>query len=512
MAGFSEQRAAILDALVGAGLGMDAATKIANVLGNSIQEMRHDGPVEIDSTPSGLRQVSAAERKVRFTNLDVRLNDPDHRQQRVASSEERREKEPDPNVTVSVPPQQTDANFRVAGGSLTEIAGDGQAAAVNVRNVVAGRPPAGLPITMLDSQANQLVGKEPQARVLHNDGTARMDLRETGRDLTWTLQMLNREEYDVVTDVEYLPGKGLRITYERIKAWNENKERVETIPTVKQDVVSDIIEDKNGLRAKRRTVQVFESTGQFTSFFNTFRIGKFTGEWLVGATKSVKQVWPETAVGQTVNTQVMNLTHNVANSTDSGGAPIERYVLYAIRSEDKNTTAAASAYDQDPITKDQPKTFTALGEPYEQVDAPKAAYYAISIEPSMDCDAFSSLDPKRVHNLSGYDPDIQSALVYDPPGSGAPVGTKACLKWAACQIPVITGVVETASGLQFTRQLVNVIRCEPLSATTVATATQTVLTGATETSTALVFSRASLKVLGTTPIADIGIPIADCPT
>jgi hypothetical protein len=470
MAGYSEQRAAILDALVGAGLGMEAATQIANVLGNSIQEMRHAGPVEIDSTPPGLRQVSAAERKVRFTNLDMRLNDPDHRPQRVASSEERREKEPDPNVTVVVPPQQTDATFRVANGSLTDVAGDGQAASVNVRNVVAGRPPAGLPITMLDSQANQLVGKAPQARVLHNDGTARMDLRETGRDVTWQLQMLNREDYDVVTDVEYLPGKGLRITYERIKAWNENKERVETIPTVKQDVVSDIIEDKNGLRARRRTVQVFESTGQFTSFFNTFRIGKFTGQWLAGTTKNVTQVWPEPAVGQTITVQVTNLTHNVADSTNAGGTAIERYVLYAIRSQDKHTTADAAAYNQDPITKDQPQQFTVLGEPVEQVDAPTAVYYALSIEPSVDCDAFSSLDPKRVQTLPGYDPDLQSALVYDPPGSGAPSGTKPCLRWAACQIPVITGVVETAAGLQFTRQLVNVIRCAPLSSTLIPTA------------------------------------------
>jgi hypothetical protein len=505
MAGFSEQRAAILDALVGAGLGMEASTQIANILGNSIQEMRHAGPVALDSTPPDLRQVSAAERKVRFTNLDVRLNDPDHRPQRVAPSENRKDKEPEPNVTVVIPPQQTDATFRIANGSLTEVAGDGQAAAVNVRNVVAGRPPAGLPITMLDSQANQLVGKAPQARVLHNDGTARMDLRETGRDVTWQLQMLNREDYDVVTDVEYLPGKGLRITYERIKAWNENKGRVETIPAVKQDVVSDVIEDKNGLRAKRRTVDVFAATGQFTSFFNTFRIGKFTGQWLAGATKTVTQVWPEPPAAP-VTAQVKNLTTSVANSTTAGGDAIERYVLYAIRSEDKNTAAAAGAYDQDPITKDQPQQFTAMGNPVEEVDKPKAVYYAISIQPSEDCDAFSSLDALRAGELTGYDASRQGALTYEIGGA------KPCLRWAVCQIPVITGVTDTGSALVFSRSLVNVICCESLADVTVATTSRTVLTHVAETSTALVFSRESLRVLGTAAVADLNIPIADCPS
>ena len=59
MASFGEQRRQLQAALVSAGLAPSAAAQIANILGNSAQAMRHAGPMEIDTTPAGLRQVTA---------------------------------------------------------------------------------------------------------------------------------------------------------------------------------------------------------------------------------------------------------------------------------------------------------------------------------------------------------------------------------------------------------------------------------------------------------------------
>jgi hypothetical protein len=130
MAGFSEQRRQLRNALLAAGMTPDSATQIANILGNSAQGLRHAGPVEIDSTPQDLRFVTPEQRKLRLSNLDFRQGDPDYRPQLTASSEERKENEPEPNVVAIVAPQQTPANFRVAPGSLTDVAGNGQAAAL----------------------------------------------------------------------------------------------------------------------------------------------------------------------------------------------------------------------------------------------------------------------------------------------------------------------------------------------------------------------------------------------
>ena len=461
MAGFSEQRQQLRNALVSAGIGPDAATQIANILGNSAQAMRHAGPVEVDSTPADLRSVGPDQRRVRFPNLDFREGDPDPRPQRVASSEERKEKEPEPNVLPVIAPQQTDATFRVAGGSLTDVAGNGQNVSVNVRNVVAARPPAGLPIALLDSQANQLVGKSPRARVNQNDGTARLDIQETGREMLWNLQMLNRADYDVVTKIEFVEGRGLEVTYERIKAWNENKERVDTIPTVDQPVVSEIVNDKNGLRGRRRLIPVFSSRGESSTFFNVYRIGTFTGGWGIGTTKTVTQVWPTSSSTVTVK----NLTQEIADTNE------EKYVLFAARTKDAVPGSPAPSADKDaprPILTNQP-AFTATGDLVERRNDPEVEYYALEIQNAQACTAFHSLNGQRVDELTGYQPDVPSALSYAIAGEGE----SECLRWRSRLVTVITDVALTAYGLEF--------------------------------------SRKQLYVLGELPAEPLLIPVTDCP-
>jgi hypothetical protein len=125
MSAFGEQRRQIRGALVQAGLSPDAATQIANILGNSAQEMRHSGSVTHDSTPADFRMVGPEQRKTRFVNMDDRAADPDYRPQRVADSEEKVVSQPEPNVISVVAPQQIEANFRVANGTLTSVVGNG---------------------------------------------------------------------------------------------------------------------------------------------------------------------------------------------------------------------------------------------------------------------------------------------------------------------------------------------------------------------------------------------------
>lgn len=451
MSGFSEQRQQLRGALVAAGLSPDAATQIANILGNSAQEMRHAGAVEVDTTPDGMRFVTPEARRLRFPNLDQRQQDPDHRRRTTAPSEERREAEPDPNVVVVMAPQQTDANFQVAPGALTDVQGNGQAAQVNVRNVVAARPAAGLPVALLDSQANRLVGKAPRAQVGQNDGTARLDIQETGQEVLWNLQMLNRSEYDVVTKIEYVDGKGLEITYERIKAWDQQKERVDTIPVVEQPVVTNIVEDRSGLRGEKRVIPAFSSRSDANAYFNTFRVGRFSGGWAAGTTKLIEQVWPTSRDGTFPSVTVHNLTHPVADTQET------KYVLYAPRTNDSvvglssPVPAATSPLMSGAPLRDANGELVDVGP--NGVNAPAMQYYAIEIQSASDCTAFSSLNGKTVTTLPGYDVNKPSALSYEwASESGHP-----CLKWRSHLVTVITGVELTTQGLVFTRRSLYVL-------------------------------------------------------
>lgn len=460
MSGFSEQRRQLHGALVAAGLSDDAAAKIASILGNSAQEMRHAGQVSLDTTPAGLRSVTPQARKLRFPNLDQRQKDPDHRRLTTAPSEERSEPEPDPNVVVVVPPQQTTANFQVAAGAFTDVQGNGQAAQVDVRNFVAGRPLTGLPLTLLDAPGNRIVGKAPRAQVANNDGTARLDIRETPQEVLWNLQMLDRSEYDVVTKVEYVDGKGLEVTYERIKAWNQQKERVDTIPVQQQPVVTEIVDDRKGLRAKRRTIPVFSSFGAPNSYFNTFRIGTFTGGWVSGSYKTVTQVWPRKdhpSSPAQITVPVFNMTRTIADT------PETKYVLYAPRTQDVVRAPPGGNDDPAPDMTGVPLV-DAIGE-YIDVEsdgthAPESDYYAIEIQEATACTAFSSLNGILVSELWGftngaYDAPalegVPQALSYSMLGEYTDHPAQ-CLMWRSAVVDVITDVQLTSTHLVFSRK------------------------------------------------------------
>jgi hypothetical protein len=445
MAGFSEQRQQLRNALLAAGLSPDAATQIANILGNSSQSLRHAGPVEIDTTPADLRFVEPEQRKQRFPNLDFRDADPDHRPQRTATSENREAPKPAPNIAPVLAPQQSPSPHGVAPGALTDVAGNGEAARVDVRHFVAANPADGLPMAMLDAQANRLVGKSPRAQVGPDDGSARLEIQETGREVVWNLQMLNRSEYDVVTKIEYVSGRGLEVTYERIKAWDQQRTSVDTIPVEERDVVTEILDDSRGLRGSRRTVPVFESRGAGPSYFNTFRVGTFEDDWPIGTTKEVTQVWPTSDL--VVN--VVNYTRDIA---DASG---QRYVIFAARTESEVTPQSAeSGVDApQPVVTDPPLR-DVNGEIVDSdpdgEHAPAVEYVAIEIQNSQNCRAFHSLDGKQVSDLPGY-------LAYTPAALSYGTVDQPCLEWRSHTVDVITDVVLSPGGLTFSRKTLYVL-------------------------------------------------------
>lgn len=355
MAGFSEQREKLRKTLISSGLSADAAARIANVLGNGEQSLRHSGEVTIDTTPKDLRQVDGTKRKQRFPNLDFRDGDPDYRRRRTSKSERRRKKKRAPNVTSSSPPQAdpSGATIGLVPGPLTDIGCVDGNAAVGVRHIPRGRPVGRLPVAMVDAASDAFVSKSPKAKVAPRDGSLRLDIRENNSELIWDLQLRNRVDLEVVSKIEYVPNVGLVITYAKLKTWGKKNAKTRRIRTVRQSVVSEVVEDSLGLRCERRDVAVLGSVRRPPEFFNVYRLGTFEGEWLIGDTKSVQQVWPTSEK----EVLVLNMTQNVPNT------PGQKSVLYAVRTQDE----AANA-------KDDPKPHG----PNKR--RPPAEYYAIEIQ------------------------------------------------------------------------------------------------------------------------------------
>lgn len=443
---FADQRGMLRSALIGAGLSPDAASNIANILANSAQDSLASSRTRTDTTPDGLRLVGPDDRKMLFQNLDFLPGDPDHRPQRVASSEQRDPARPPPNVTEKIAPQQTTATYRVAGGNLSDASGAGDAVEVNVRSRIAKQPSGGLPLTMMDRQTNTLVGKAMRASAGGDDARVRVNIQEGERDVNWNLQLENIGRHRVVTGIEYEAGVGLRIQYSQIAAWDERQKDVRFIRMTEQPVLTEIVDDLKGFRAHTAFVPAFPSrtrtdgANQFRGnsapdlFFNTFRIGTFTGGWPVNTTKIVSQEWP--ASGRDV--AVVNLTQSIPETGET------LYVLFAPRTQDlKNPDGEVKGEDENPIPLDTP--------PYQNV-----AYYALEIQPASDCTAFTSLNGKLWSEIAGYDTDLTQALSHDDFG---------CPKWVGKEIEVVTDVTLESTGLKFTRKKVHVL--EQLSGTDV---------------------------------------------
>jgi hypothetical protein len=139
-----------------AGLGTEAATNIAHVLADSAQKMR-SGPVEVDTTPPGIRSVDGNSRKHHLTNLDFVEGDPYHRKRRGRPTEDRPRPIQASALQSQPSPQTSDYPFNVSSGNFTEAKSSANGVEVGLR--ISG---TGSFLTQ-DQSSGSLVGKSLRA-------------------------------------------------------------------------------------------------------------------------------------------------------------------------------------------------------------------------------------------------------------------------------------------------------------------------------------------------------------
>ena len=432
---FSLQHRNLSAALEGAGLCPKAAGQIASVLCNGAQELRHNGPMIHDSTPPQMRRVTPDIRKHVLPNFDFEQGDPDFERPKIEPSEDTPPLEPQPTVVTTVSPQQSDGVFRVKGGSLSDSVAVNNGARVDVRSRIARKPPGGLPVAMIDEQANELVGKRLRAEVTRGQDRLRAEIKENNEDVAVSLRLEDLREYDVITGMEYVPGTGIRLSYDTVTAFSGTASKESWIYTQDETVVTGIADDLRGFRAHARRIPVFESNALRNEYlyFNTFRIGTFTGGWTPGQTKTVSQVWP--SGGRDL--EVKNLTTAVPNT------PEQKYVLFAPRTEDQVNVQEGSTVDIN-------------GEdegPYVNSFPPVIEYIALEIQqgppPPEGCTAFTYLDGFTVSSLPGYIAGECQAITHNPYTD--------CLEWGSQKLNVITSVIYSPSAITFMQQEVTVL-------------------------------------------------------
>lgn len=214
MSSFSLQNSQIRGALEAAGMPSAQAATIANILGNAAQTMRHEGVIEHDRTPKSMRMVDADKRRHVFKELDFKRQDPDHRRRLTPDGEERAAPVPEPDVLITVSPQQSPDAFRVAGGAYTSANGIGDATKIDLNVRHDG------PCLFADPATNTLRGKTLRAECGgRDDGRVRLWIEERDAEAVWKLQMVNISRTKVVTGIEHQPGRGLVVTYQEIDAW-----------------------------------------------------------------------------------------------------------------------------------------------------------------------------------------------------------------------------------------------------------------------------------------------------
>lgn len=176
-----------------AGLSGEAATSIASILANSSQRMR-SGPVEVDTTPAGIRKVDSNSRKHYLTNIDFADGDPYHRKRRIKSTEERQRPEQASAVQSQSSPQATDAPFNVSSGSFTQARS--LAGGVEVGLKISG---TGSFLTQ-DQSSGTLVGKSLRAEAeTGENGFLRFFIEEQAGEYVFKIQL----DRDLLRDVVY---------------------------------------------------------------------------------------------------------------------------------------------------------------------------------------------------------------------------------------------------------------------------------------------------------------------
>lgn len=219
-----QQFAALSQALSKAGLRAEAAAEIAYILANPAQEVR-SGPTSVDTTPRNMRLVTPDARKHSLRNLDFRDADPDYRQQRIPSSEQRDPPQPPSAIVEQRAPQQTESKFNVTSGDFADARSVGDAVQVGFR--VQGPDQS---VATIDSTGNSLIGKPVRAET--DASGLRFFVQDTGQELVWKLQSTGTGPVgglEVVTGVR-LSAAGLEITKQRVTVLAAGDESTDLIP------------------------------------------------------------------------------------------------------------------------------------------------------------------------------------------------------------------------------------------------------------------------------------------
>jgi hypothetical protein len=211
---FALQAGAIRNALVQAGIPMRAAQQISSILSNTAAEYR-TGKITQDTTPDGLQFVDSDARKHQFVGLDPLADDPDHRLNQLAISEERVPAQQPSDVTSSTSPygQPQGKGAEVIGGAYVAVRTEGA-------NRVAALRVAGVGThATLDAQSDTVVGKEYRAIVGNEDmDKIRSFITENGSEIVWNTQLVNLTPITVVTAESSAGGK---VSYgtRKVYAW-----------------------------------------------------------------------------------------------------------------------------------------------------------------------------------------------------------------------------------------------------------------------------------------------------
>jgi hypothetical protein len=211
---FALQAGAIRNALVQAGIPMRAAQQLSAILSNTAAEYR-TGKITQDSTPEGLQLVEGEARKHQFVGLDPLADDPDHRINQLASTEERVPAQQPSDVTqpLSSYEQPQGRGAEVVGGAYVAVRTEGTNRVVALRAAGVGTHPT------LDPQSDAIVGKGFRASVGNEDmDKIRSFITEAADEVVWNTQLVNLTPIVVVTAEPSGSGRaayGLR----KIYAW-----------------------------------------------------------------------------------------------------------------------------------------------------------------------------------------------------------------------------------------------------------------------------------------------------
>ena len=419
---FELQRGRLVNELANAGLRRDAAVKIADVLCNSAQELRHSGPVTTDTTPPSMRFVTPETRKHQLPGLDFREGDPDYRPRKTADSEQRTPRERESTVSEPVPPQQ--------------------------------EPPPGVPDFVGDAADYW----EQIARSVNLEGIIRSEVNRvllegglspayspTGQNFVDSRQAADMKTYNVLTSVTYVPRVGIRCQYERISALSERETSVRWIRTQEQKVLTGMVNDSIGPRAHAAKLDAFSQGFSNTtdSYFNTFRVGKFTGSWAHGAEKLVDQVWPEQPEAGGTQISVKNYYRTIPNTEGDE----DRYVLFAARTQDQLNQIDGIG----PVSvRGEDATVVTKNAHSSTANPPVTEWYALGIQvETQDCKVVDFLLGKQWSAVGGYNAQLSQALCHD---AGAE-----CAEWRGTELDVVVNVSVSDGYLNVTRQKVTVI-------------------------------------------------------